>query len=262
MWKLTLCLTLAVLQPLHAVKDEVLLRSEYGVLFRKDRPLFNSNAYWRTTFAVPFESPTLPDPWKVDCRNFVLDNLKYPNQSKPPSDLYQMRDPALKVCRSFRTIVGESNMQIREFRSKINSTEESISLLLHPNMRIGVKNITDIITRYKRGAPLSFIGDLEKSIFGIATTEDVLTLANHIAHMETYLNKSSTARKSYKEHLDSFVQTTTDRLDLVHKQINANHYILNETLQDFNKLTDKIQAEGNIDRIWYSLDSLLFMVIN
>jgi hypothetical protein len=230
MESLIVLLTLALLPANYAIQEDIVLRPNYGVMFRPERPLFNSNAYWRATFAVPFHRPTLPKVWKLDCRDFILDNVKYPNQSQPPTNLYHLHDPALEICRSFRTIVAEFNEQVREFESKINTTERSISRLLHPNMRVDPKDLAEKLNRYKRGAPLAFIGELEKSIFGLATTEDVITLANHVIHIESFLNESSTARKSYRGHLDSFVKTATKRFDVVNKQIIRNHNVINETL--------------------------------
>ena len=111
MWKFILCMVMCGLQPINMLKEEIVLRSHYGVMFRPERPLFNSNTNWRTTFAVPFSRPSLPKVWKLDCRDFILDNLKYPNQSNPPTNPYHMRDPGLEICEHFRTIVADFNMQ-------------------------------------------------------------------------------------------------------------------------------------------------------
>ena len=48
------------------------MRQHYGEMFTLEKNIYNSNAYWRHTYAVPFKRPTLPKFESVGCRRLKL----------------------------------------------------------------------------------------------------------------------------------------------------------------------------------------------
>ena len=242
------------------------MRQHYGVMFTPEKNIYNSNAYWRHTYAVPFKRPTLPKFESVGCRKLKLPPSQNPLNTathNSTDNVYRNRDPAVEICRSFRSIIAEFHSQIESFEARVNDTEYSISKLLHPELRIDAKTLCQFHSRNKRSAPLSFIGDLQRSIFGVATTRDIDTLASHVLHIESFLNSSSTAQKSYQEHLDSYIVAASDRFDNMNDHIDRHRSIMNDTIDELRRLTSVVQkGQGDINNIWQGVDSLIIMVLS
>jgi len=78
---------------------------------------------------------------------------------------------------------------------------------------------------FSKRALLPFVGDLSKSIFVIATENDVHVLAGHINALTRQQNKIARALARHGGDLSSYINQVDDRMDNLMEGINENEVL-------------------------------------
>ena len=129
---------------------------------------------------------------------------------------------------------------------------------------------------FSKRALLPFVGDLSKSIFGIATENDVRVLAGHINALTRQQNKVARALARHGGDLSSYINQVDDRMDNLMEGIKENQVltkilaakITNETsrLQErFQKMTalygEQIEKSQYVERYLGKLLSSIALLL-
>ena len=97
---------------------------------------------------------------------------------------------------------------------------------------------------FSKRALIPFVGDLSKSIFVIATENDVRVLAGHINTLTRQQNKIARALARHGGDLSSYINQVDDRMDNLMEGINENEVltkILAAKKRTKHKLQDRVQ---------------------
>lgn len=124
-------------------------------------------------------------------------------------------------------------------QARLNATIEELYTLI-PQIR------QDRKSGKSPRALLGFVGTIYKSVFGLATVEDVNVLAQHINRVTSTVNKVTEALAQHGKHLSSFTATVTRRLDNMVLGVKQNHDALislsNSLRKDITLLNDAIDT--------------------
>ena len=160
-------------------------RLNYGTVFQELPPLYSSSEYWSHTFIINILPQLTNDLSSHNCNCHYQDIIR--RFSKLHNDTY----------------------------NEIHQTTDLIFQFLKTSH-------THKTPSRNRRSLLPFIGTIGKSLFGLATSNDVQHIANHVNALQKQnilLNKKFTHQTSI---LTSFMSTTNDRLDNAFKGIEAN----------------------------------------
>jgi hypothetical protein len=94
---------------------------------------------------------------------------------------------------------------------------------------------------FSKRALLPFVGDLSKSIFGIATENDVRVLAGHINALTRQQNKVVRALARHGGDLSSYINQVDDRMDNLMEGIKENKALTKILAAKITNETDKLQ---------------------
>lgn len=101
---------------------------------------------------------------------------------------------------------------------------------------------------FSKRALLPFVGDLSKSIFGIATENDVRVLAGHINALTRQQNKVVRALAKHGGDLSSYINQVDDRMDNLMEGIKENEVLTKILAAKITNETNKLQENDGIIR--------------
>ncbi len=185
LWISVLGLLLLTLNPGSAVDEQ---RLNYGVIFQSLSPVYCTADKWIHTFQIP-----LPV-------NTSIDQIPYCLETKHCGFL----NPLLLQVNAIRRVM---NTQLRTTLSLINE--------FIPEGNFQSSNMS-------KRAILPFIGEIGKSLFGVATTGDVATLANHINMLTNQNNKLLGALARHGGDFSSYISHVNQRFDNMLTAIDQN----------------------------------------
>jgi hypothetical protein len=142
-------------------------RLNYGVVFQSHTNVDFASDVWTHTFEIPLYihvRVTIDEMTKCSLRN-------------------------RKYCLILHQLSDGINMVRKKLKSQLTDTKN-----LTFNM---VPELTRPLTSRSKRALLPFVGDLSRSIFGIATTGDVNKLAQHVNQLTRRENKVTRALQRY-----------------------------------------------------------------
>lgn len=122
------------------------------------------------------------------------------------------------TCLLISHVLSNINTIRSETSIRLNSTIETVKRLI-PEARIRA-------SRSKRSL-LPFIGDLSRSLFGTATTDDVNMLARHINALNRESRGLATALAQHENHLSSFMVKANHRMDQLMQGVKDNYIAIN-----------------------------------
>ncbi|XP_062601314.1 uncharacterized protein LOC134263034 [Saccostrea cucullata] len=186
------------------------VRLNYGVVFQEKAKVQFSNDVWLHTFAV-----NLPKTVQLDSTNDCVN------------------------CSNFNKVIETMNNIRVRCQARLNATIEEIKTL-----------IPEITQETRSGkspkALLGFVGTMYKSIFGLATVDDVNILAQHINRITSTVNKVTEALARHGRHFSSFTAEVTRRLDNMVLGLEQNHNALislsNSLKKDVTLLSNAIDT--------------------
>lgn len=186
------------------------IRLNYGVIFKEETKVQFSNEMWLHTFAVD-----IPKSMALESANECFN------------------------CTQFNKVVQTMNQIKIRCQARLNATIEELYTLI-PQIR------QDRKSGKSPRALLGFVGTIYKSVFGLATVEDVNVLAQHINRVTSTVNKVTEALAQHGKHLSSFTATVTRRLDNMVLGVKQNHDALislsNSLRKDITLLNDAIDT--------------------
>jgi hypothetical protein len=94
---------------------------------------------------------------------------------------------------------------------------------------------------FSKRALLPFVGDLSKSIFGIATENDVRVLAGHINALTRQQNKVVRALARHGGDVSSYINQVDDRMDNLMEGIKENEVLTKILTAKITNETNKLQ---------------------
>ncbi|XP_069116722.1 LOW QUALITY PROTEIN: uncharacterized protein [Argopecten irradians] len=222
MWAILAVMFLCI--PLVVANSSPVQRLNYGILFEPTAQLHLGQEYWTHTFKIPLPSP-----------------LYLPG----------IRTCQRQTCKMANQVVDSLNKLRTQCMSNVNSTVKEIHRLIphsyFPN--------TLSSGRSKRGL-LDFIGQISKSLFGTATSDDVEDLKRHMQVLNNNNVKLAKAMASQSHQLTSFISVVNERLDNIVEAVKSNHDQTVTLSEQFTASLDGIEHELVL------LDNLMLTQIN
>ncbi|KAK3097343.1 hypothetical protein FSP39_008811 [Pinctada imbricata] len=169
-------------------------RLNYGILFEPVNQLYLGQEYWAHTFEIPL-------PKKVYYHHSLICNAPQ--------------------CKHKQHILSTLNSLRMETEANVNATVREIHSLI-PRTRFLEPKTYIGSSRSRRGL-FDFIGDISKSLFGTATSDDVNTLKRHMEILNKNNKKVVKAMAMQEKHLSSFISTVNHRFDNVMSAVHENH---------------------------------------
>ena len=151
-------------------------------------------SYWHHTIAIPIvaANASLKPPFMR--REFEIAGSKVKYGSFP---------------KQWQTLVSESHTLDDHLISDIFENEQTIKDV-----------ITLEIGRQRRGW-INFLGSVAKKVMGVATEDDIKTLAKHIQQLGSMVKSHDHNRKVVLENMHSYEVATNRRLETMHKQVHG-----------------------------------------
>ena len=168
-------------------------RLNYGILFEPTAKLHFGQEYWSHTFEIPL-----------------------------PSKMYLPGIPKCQrsTCKVANDVITTLNNLRTECMSNVNSTVQELHRLIpHSYLPSAVSSSS---RRFKRGL-FDFIGQISKSLFGTATSDDVNDLKRHMQTLNNDNIKLARAMASEAHQLTSFMSSANDRFNNIAKAVQLNH---------------------------------------
>jgi hypothetical protein len=174
--------------------ENTIVRPNFGVAMHRVSSANLASSYWTHTFIIPFL--TLPSaPWDLGI---------------PCDQLYS--DKSLKICADIKATVSEFVKDSRMAIDRIHLNVATVKQLIPAKMD----------GRHKR-ALFGFVGSIMKSLYGVATEDDVEDMRKHIDAYHkltvTTINEVNRLGKS----LGSFMNVTDHRISAAVKGMENNH---------------------------------------
>ena len=193
MENLTTMLLLALLSISFACSGHatVISRPNVGVVFSQEQDMPIPPTIWHHTLAIPFKLTSSWTPPLALCNNSNTD-----------------------ICRVIQNLHSLYSEAILRVHDQIASTEMNI---------IHMAELTKS-TRQKRGL-FDFIGKGAKSLFGLATNEDLKVLAQHILKLQNMVDTNNNDRVTDVTKLHSYQVKASERMDDL-----SNHLVQIDTI--------------------------------
>ncbi|XP_033734065.1 uncharacterized protein LOC117323140 [Pecten maximus] len=168
-------------------------RLNYGILFEPGQKLHLGQEYWSHTLKI--QLPT--------------------NLNLPDIILCKRR-----TCESANSVVRTLNNLRTQCMADVNETVKEIHRLIPHSY---IPNSSPFSSRRSKRGLFDFIGDISKSLFGTATSNDVSNLKRHMQILNNNNVKLAKAMAEEAHQLTSFISTVNDRFDNVIKAVKTNH---------------------------------------
>ena len=144
-----------------------------------------------------------------------------------------------------RNVTGTVPKMLQRMNDDVLYSLEQVQSFAMKNFR----RVPSSKRRGKRSAPLSFIGDLTKGIFGLATMDDVGRIAQRVNQLVEKGNQISGTLTKHLDNYDSFVRLSNSRYESMKSIVKDNHDVLAELVEeqtDFQRLNAKV-LKSHID---------------
>ncbi|XP_069109820.1 uncharacterized protein [Argopecten irradians] len=188
----SLLLMVLVWLPIVVATQPPVQRLNYGILFEPNSKLHFGQEFWSHTFEIPL-----------------------------PSSMYlpELNPCRRRRCESLYSVVKTINNLRAQCMSNVNVTIAEIHRLIPHSY---FPNSLSFNSRRKRGL-FDFIGQISKSLFGTATTNDLQNLQRHIQALNNNNVKLAKAMAKEAYQLTSFMTTVNERFDNVIDAVKTNH---------------------------------------
>lgn len=163
----------------------------YGTVFKKMPQLYSTSEFWTHTFVIGFQDLD-------NVTNFVPCNC--PRYENLMEQLANLNNDSITTIQNTR----EAILNLLQYSNKHSNPSRS------------------------RRSLLPFIGDITKSLFGIATTSDLQNVANHVNALQKAHIALNTKFNHEAELLTSFMATTNDRFNNAIAGIQDNHNLIEQ----------------------------------
>ena len=214
-------------------KRPPILRPNYGTAMYHLGAIDVGASKWTHTFAIPWLRPKMEAIPRPLCAGQV-------SECKNVSQLIETID----------------NQRQESFRRIMNYTTSFQKLIKTTNNH----KMNKPATRSRRGA-IDIIGQISKSLFGIATTHDCEILAQHIKKIEETTSLQSEYIHKHESLTNSFMKTTGKRLRNVEHAMNMNHENIVTLQKNIGLLEDTYRRQFKFEVEISQRLNLLFTVL-
>ena len=186
-------------------EGDKVFRVNYGVIFNRIGVFDTVYDHWTHTFQIPIpqEQP------RPDYQEFCI----------PGHTRNRTRISLDGMCYQFH-LAAQQLFSIKDDAvTYLNSTLKSLKHILsqHSNSRTPTRSSRSI---------LPIVGQLSKTLFGIATEDDVQLLARHIYSIEKGREESKQAFTKYQQKLNSYMTTANQRITNIVAATTDNYKVL------------------------------------
>ncbi|XP_069132410.1 uncharacterized protein [Argopecten irradians] len=201
-------------------------RLNYGILFEPTAKVYLGQEYWSHTFKMPM-----------------------------PKRMYLPEIPPCRrqTCKMADTVIKSLNNLRMQCMSSINATVMQIHHLVPHSY---FQNTLALSSRRSKCGLFDFIGQISKSLFGTATSNDVENLKRHMQVLNNNNVKLAKAMAQEAHQLTSFMSTVNDRLDNVVKAVQINH---DQTITLSNQFAASLDG---IEHEFVLLENMMLSQIN
>lgn len=185
-----LCLTSACATDISSQRIQ---RINYRVVFEKVNDLYLGQEHWLHTFQIPL-------PKKIHLHELYCN---------------------MPQCKTAGHIVKSLNSLRMQCMASVNSSVHHIHELI-PTTELPAAKRYIGTSRSKRGL-FDFVGEIFKSLFGTATSDDITTLQRHMQVLNNSNVKLANAMAHQDQHLSFFINTVDKRFSNVLAAVQKNH---------------------------------------
>ena len=212
---------------LQTVSGDDVRRTNIGVMLRDQGVIQTAASTWYHHFVVSL--PKLDDLVPAKClkRSDAFRSLCEPYEQASKSKIGEL-------------LLDMNNQVVQEFQQLYKTAKQNLPDL--PRSSFG---------RNKRAAPLQFIGDLSRTIFGTATVEDLQRVAGKVNAIIERGNSLGEAMVQHEKNFESYMETNNHRVSELRQVVLNNHdeivEVHNEAMSSIND--SKEYAYANTDAI-------------
>ena len=194
-----------------------LFRINYGVIFNHIGSFHTVYDHWLHTFHVdlPTELP-LPS-WRQFC---------IPGKTRQREEMSANHN----VCLQFKDAASSLFNIKSDTVTELNKMTHTISNLLYRHKQ------AKSLSRASRSI-LPIVGELSKSLFGLATERDVHLLARHIMAIQKEHSTSTKTFKQFQQKLSSYMYMSNKRISRVATAVQTNYDHLERVSEDLDHFT-------------------------
>lgn len=185
-----LCLTSACATDISSQRIQ---RINYRVVFEKVNDLYLGQEHWLHTFQIPL-------PKKIHLHELYCN---------------------MPQCKTAGHIVKSLNSLRMQCMASVNSSVHHIHKLI-PTTELPAAKRYIGTSRSKRGL-FDLVGEIFKSLFGTATSDDITTLQRHMQVLNNSNVKLANAMAHQDQHLSFFINTVDKRFSNVLAAVQKNH---------------------------------------
>lgn len=201
--------------------QNTVIRPNYGVAMHRTSSANLASSTWGHTFVIPFLSK-VPEPYEIDV----------PCARLP-------KDAAVDICK-------EMTKTAEEFKT----SQEKLISKIEENMDLVKSLIPARINKQRRARGLlNFVGSVQKTLFGVATSSDIDQLQSNIdAYAKVAQLTTNEVRKTEKS-LGSFMNLTDERITEAVASITDNQKKIDDLFQEAghtNMKLDEIQVSVKV----------------
>ena len=198
-------------------------RSNFGVYFQDRGELAASASFWHHHIVV--DMPKLADVIPATCMIYINSNVRPNNYSMEECSAYIEGN-----TRGLHGMLIEMNLQvIRKFDQLASVTTNKLAKIPRKGAR----------SRRTRSAPLSFIGDLSKSLFGTARQDDLELVAKKVNQLIARGQDIGATLAAHEENFQSYMAVNNKRFDSLKGVVATNHMAIeNIANQTWSRVID------------------------
>ena len=169
-----------------------IMRPNIGIILEKVGSRYFMPLYWHHTIAVPI---------------VATNRLLKPRNICNPFSAVGQHENCMVFPLQWKNIIWESQKLLNHLRTDIEDNEQIIKDVIA--LEIG---------RHKRGW-VNFLGSIAKKVMGVATEDDIKTLAKHVQQLGQMVHAREHDRKTILENMHSYEGATNNRLDIMPQTI-------------------------------------------
>jgi hypothetical protein len=169
-------------------------RLNYGVNFKHVQSVKVTTSFWLHSFR--YTMPSKVD-WNLKQNDELAALIRH--------CLGQDKNEARLRCSSFRQNGLALQVMYRESYERLQNLLDGIHALL--------PTAAEPKTRRRNRAPLGFIAPVLQSVFGLATSDQVDTLADHVRQLAQLQSNTLKLTKNTTGRISSFMKTSNARMD-------------------------------------------------
>lgn len=212
-----------LLNCLCMVQCQDINRLNYGAYFDYEKSIYPVTSVWRHSVfsSLPGAELGTEFTYNTDFTNLTMGRHRKAKESW--ASCVEAAEKAHAHVSRPLTLCAKYWKQIRFLMKTARENHQQLLDLVATAKSLVPIDIQNSQSLRKRKGLLDFVGHAGKSLFGLATNDDLQILAKHVEALKSGEAESLNAIKTQAKHLASFSKITTDRVDQLVQNVQQSH---------------------------------------